>query len=475
MKYFLFAIYLFLSSFIAFGQKIDTTTTFEWDTTSHQFNNNAQQVFTYNGACYLTRYVYSFWDSASASYKKYYRSTNSLLGNNATSQSLTQLWDDVGNKWENYEKGTYTYTTNPTLASSVLYQSWQTSNSSWVNSRLYNYTYDAKGNNTIIVTKEWKAGAWANSYQNTYTYNSNNLITTFLQEIWDATTSNWVNFNLINYAYTAFNKPFLDSGQKWNKPTASWINNYKSLYAYNANNFLVLWNYNTWDTTTLNYLQSQQYQYINNAAGNALETLTLNFNGSNWDTLYNDVNHYNGCILPVNLISFTAIKDKDNVSLNWQTGSEINVSHFNIQRSTNGSDFESIGQIKATNQSGNNYNINDPLPIYQSTRNYYYRLEIVDKDGTKTYSETKQINFSKQEFSVKVFPNPATEYINIIGSNIKQITITDLSGRQFLQRNINNTGISSTKFFIKNYSKGILILKILNNKMEMFLEQLIIL
>ena len=111
------------------------------------------------------------------------------MANNATSQSQTQLWDDVAKKWDNYQKGIYTYTTSQTLPSSVLYQDYQTSNSSFINSRLYNYTYDANGNITNIVIKDWKAGTWVNSFQNTYTFISNNLMSSFLQEIWNATTN----------------------------------------------------------------------------------------------------------------------------------------------------------------------------------------------------------------------------------------------------------------------------------------------
>lgn len=460
MKYFFLIVSMFLLSFFINAQKIDTITTFEWDTTTHQFNNNAQQIFTYNNACYSTRYLYNFWDSASASYKKYYRNTNSLLANNATSQSLTQLWDDIGNKWENYEKGIFTYTSNPTLASSVLYQMWQTTNSSWVNNRLYNYTYDANGNIINILIKEWKMGAWVNNYQNTYSYNSNSLMTFFLQEMWDATTSSWTNFNLIDYTYTAFNKLLLDSGQKWNKPTSSWINNYKSLYTYDANNFLIKWNYNAWDINTTKYLESQQYQYINDALGNAIETLTLNYNGSTWDTIYKDINHYNSCILPLQLISFNASSNKEKVKLDWQTVNEINVSYFSIQRSIDGNDFENIGQVKAINHNGNHYSFNDPLTFYQSASAYYYRIEIVDKDGTKTYSQIKQIRFKDfSNESLSIYPNPATNYINIIGKNISQIRIIDILGR-VIHKKTYQTPINSTQLEVTNIAKGTLFFEI---------------
>ncbi len=471
---FIVSIIIFLSFLSSIkSQKIDTTTTFEWDTSAHLFVNNAQQVFTYNGACYLTRYVYSFWDSASASYIKYYRVTNSLLGNNAISQSLTQLWDDVAKKWDNYQKGIYTYTTSQTLPSSVLYQDYQTSNSSWINSRLYSYTYDANGNNTNILIQEWKSASWSNLFQNQYTFNASNLMTSFIQLTWDASNSIWTNFNKIDYSYLPNNKPLQDSGQKWNPASSNWTNTYKSQYFYDLNNFLQTWEYNAWDTTTTSYLKNQKYQYINNANGDAIETLTLNWNGQNWDTAFNDVNHYNACVLPVKLISFNAQKENSKVKINWQTGEEINTAYFNVQRSLNGKAFENIGQKNAENPSGNNYNFIDPLTTSLLPFNIYYRLEIVDKNGSKTYSNIKEIFSDNNKSTVMIFPNPASDYINIKGSKIKQIQIKDIAGRVLLKQTVDNTN-SIINLPIKSLSRGVIFIEILNLDLTTIVEKVVI-
>ena len=455
------------------AQQIDTTTTYDWDTTLHQFSNSGQQIFNYNAACYLTRYTINFWDTTSQSYIKYYRSTNNLLANNATSQTLVQLWDEANTKWMNFQKQIFTYTTSPTLPASVLYQNWQ-ANSSWLNSHTYYYTYDANGNLTSVVLKFWNAGNWVNSEQDIYTYNSSNLMTSFLKQNWYVSATNWSNSNLNNYTYTSFNKLLQDSGKKWNASTTSWVNNYQNLYAYDANNYLVKWNYNTWDTTTHTYLQSQQYQYTNNAIGNALETLALNFNGSSWDTLYKDVNHYNGCVLPVSLVAFTATNAKEKIQLDWQTSNEINVSHFNIQRSVNGKDFDNIGQIKAANKTDNIYSYYDPLGFSKNSSSYYYRLEIIDKDGSKTYSEIKQVNILQKELFVKIFPNPAVNYINVTGKNIKQILISDITGKLLLQKDINISGFSNTQLPTNGFGKGNFIIKVVDGDLQCNYSKIVI-
>jgi hypothetical protein len=53
--------------------------------------------------------------------------------------------------------------------------------------------------------------------------------------------------------------------------------------------------------------------------------------------------------------------DVKNVAVNWTTANEINVSHFNIQRSSNGKDFINIGKVKANNKNYNEYSFTDPL------------------------------------------------------------------------------------------------------------------
>ena len=71
----------------------------------------------------------------------------------------------------------------------------------------------------------------------------------------------------------------------------------------------------------------------------------------------------------------------------------------------------------------------------------YYRLEVVDKNGSKTYSEVKEITIINSPFSIS--PNPAKDYITINGPNIKHITITDISGRTLILSKEKKINISS--------------------------------
>jgi len=479
---FLISIFLFLSLISSVrSQRIDTTTTFEWDSNTHIFKNNAQQVFTYNGACKLKQYLYSFWDSAKASYIKYYKTTNSLLANSAISQTMSQIWDDVTNKWDYYQKGIYTYTTSSTLPSSILTQDYQTSNSSWLNSRLNTYTYDVNGNNTNILIQEWKtaSSSWSNLFQNQYTFNTNNQITSFVQLTWSATNNLWTNFSKIDYSYSTSNKLLQDSGKKWSNASSNWINTNRNQYFYDSNNFLKTSEYNTWDTLSGKYVNNQYYKYIINANGDALETLTLNWNGNNWDTVYNDVNHYNACVLPVSLISFNLYKENLKVKINWQTDEEVNTESFNIQRSIKQIDnnsfdnFVTIGTLAANNMPSN-YTFKDDINNFMGSRELLYRLEIVDKNGSKTYSNIKIIFLETHEKTVTIYPNPASDYINIKGSKIKQIQIKDFAGRLLLKQfyNLANTGYYTLS--LKALYKGLYLLEVIDTDMKISTQRVLI-
>lgn len=83
--------------------------------------------------------------------------------------------------------------------------------------------------------------------------------------------------------------------------------------------------------------------------------------------------------LPLNLISFDAIKQINKVLLQWKTENEINSSKFLVERSMDGITYSVIGELDAKNMAGtNSYQLPDLNP---NTSLNYYRLKSLDKDG----------------------------------------------------------------------------------------------
>lgn len=110
--------------------------------------------------------------------------------------------------------------------------------------------------------------------------------------------------------------------------------------------------------------------------------------------------------LPLSLLSFNATLQGSAVKLFWNTTNEINVSHFTIEKSTDGRTYNSIGTIAAQNgAASNNYSFTDAA-IQSGV--VYYRLKMVDRDGKFKYSQVIAINSKKADI-LSVFPNPVAD------------------------------------------------------------------
>lgn len=110
--------------------------------------------------------------------------------------------------------------------------------------------------------------------------------------------------------------------------------------------------------------------------------------------------------LPVELVAFDASLAERKVLLSWQTASEFNSSHFDVQRSDDGQNWSTIGTVAAngSSQVTIDYSLVDPAPL---TGVSYYRLKQVDLNGDFHLSDTRSINNSPKVNQVKVYPNPA--------------------------------------------------------------------
>lgn len=127
--------------------------------------------------------------------------------------------------------------------------------------------------------------------------------------------------------------------------------------------------------------------------------------------------------LPVELVSFTAASAVENVLLNWSTASEVNFSHFEVERSANGVDYEYLATVSTT---GHAYSYADVQPISGAA---YYRLKAVDEDAQFQYSAAVSVNYNASS-AWSVYPNPATEgYVSLsLNEGATEILMRDIIG-----------------------------------------------
>jgi hypothetical protein len=172
--------------------------------------------------------------------------------------------------------------------------------------------------------------------------------------------------------------------------------------------------------------------------------------------------------LPLKLLSFTTTLQQNNVLLNWQTTNEINVSHINIQRSNNGKDFTTIGKVNAA--CCEYHFLDNSLPSTVDSK-LYYKLEIVDKDGSKTYSDIKKLEVKSQNQKVNIYPNPSKDFVTIECKGAKELLILDYLGKtikQFIHPTEHQT------LNTKQLTKGVYVVKAIMNNGEVKTEKLII-
>lgn len=141
--------------------------------------------------------------------------------------------------------------------------------------------------------------------------------------------------------------------------------------------------------------------------------------------------------LPLELISFTYEVDNcKDISFKWITLSEFNVSHFELLKSENNGAFNIMETILATGNNNSSANIYS-LGVIQDSKQVFYKLRIVDIDGSYTYSPIIAVHnycVNNGNLELKIFPNPTTSYLKLkfnefLNEDIS-ITILDVLGMQ---------------------------------------------
>ena len=156
--------------------------------------------------------------------------------------------------------------------------------------------------------------------------------------------------------------------------------------------------------------------------------------------------------LPITIKSFSATKDGERSSrLDWTSSSEINSDYIGIERSTDGEDWTTVGHVKAAGNSNRDIDYvyyDRSLPMVRSIDNiFYYRLRLTDLDGQYKYSETRGVNMGRLEGLVSIYPNPATDIINVdltdmdLHEGIIHLSVYDNTGKAIITKEVNGAGI----------------------------------
>jgi len=152
--------------------------------------------------------------------------------------------------------------------------------------------------------------------------------------------------------------------------------------------------------------------------------------------------------------------------LSWSVSNQINNSHYEIEHSTDGSNFETIGKV---NGDGNldasiDYTFRDEEPAIGDN---YYRIKQVDLDGKYSFSN---VVYNSVESSItSIYPNPVqSDWVFINSQKEDHITIYNVLGVEMLNQDIKK---GSTQIDISNLQQGMYLMKSESGHLEWVIKE----
>jgi len=213
---------------------------------------------------------------------------------------------------------------------------------------------------------------------------------------------------------------------------------------------------------------------IGTAVGNAAITGTITSNAISTFIMFTFGSR--SYVLPVTLTSFTANKKDDNVLVEWTTEKEINLSHFIVERSDDGTSFYAIGRVNGRNiGKTESYQLTDGKPVQNIA---YYRLRSVDLDGKESLSRIATVMSAQGNDKLVLVNNPAHNKITLLATG----NLTGEFNYQLIL--INGQVIKSGKLPVQNggyydinldnnVKPGTYSLKVVDNKQAFYFKVLV--
>jgi autotransporter-associated beta strand protein len=199
--------------------------------------------------------------------------------------------------------------------------------------------------------------------------------------------------------------------------------------------------------------------------------------------------HYfnNGCnipttILPIELLSFSAVCDKSDVLINWSTASETNNDYFTLERSKDDNIWETIAIVKGAGTSNNTlyYDAKDDASYLDVS---YYRLKQTDFNGKYKYFDPVAVNCTDEtapDFNiVYIKTNESnnglliTYATSVNGEEITAGLFSVLGQELIQQKQTSSIGNNTIELSNYNFSRGVYLLK-LDNKEKVIIRKIII-
>ena len=247
----------------------------------------------------------SDWNEELGLWSAYAKTSYSYNVYGQQAQSISKLFDENLQLWENGGKYSYVYQENGGLLLESLIQSWDSYYENWRNSGSSEYTYSDENLLLNLTYFLWQEFDWEYDRDYTYTYNDDMLPATRTYRIWDEISNSWGNFRhhtfsyyddervkeeviyiwsenendwipfeRINYSYDTNERSMIF--QKWNEDSGTWENDEEVITLYDGNpNKWILRTERKWEDGAWQNYRKLEYFWDDNDL--LIETLVLHW------------------------------------------------------------------------------------------------------------------------------------------------------------------------------------------------------
>jgi hypothetical protein len=186
------------------------------------WKDNIRYSNDYNDSGQKTCYLVSKRDPADTGWVPQYRHLYSWEGS-LQSGYVKQVYDTASGSWHNDYKVEYSYNPQELLASQNL-SDWDDSAGTWIEQSLIGFSYDDNGRITLKLYQTWQTDHWSNTARYLYTRERPDT-TDILFQVWNATDSAWHDNYRFIYSFDACGNLISETGQVLDN--GLWINDYR--------------------------------------------------------------------------------------------------------------------------------------------------------------------------------------------------------------------------------------------------------
>ncbi|MEM9889084.1 MAG: T9SS type A sorting domain-containing protein [Bacteroidota bacterium] len=171
-------------------------------------------------------------------------------------------------------------------------------------------------------------------------------------------------------------------------------------------------------------------------------------------TIFGDGCNFN-IFLPLDLIQFGAKLVEEQVQIAWSSASASNFSHYEVEHSIDGKSFQNIHKKDAESEQ---LQVLFHYWLHKTPKrgDNYYRLKMIDLDGSFAYSEVVVVKWEEKS-KIKVYPNPSTDYFTLQQTTHQEdfeLRLTNSNGQQVRYWAVEG-GSADQSFALSNLPTGI--------------------